>query len=195
MDDFYAFLICDDNIRNVMKDKTMVFRKTFLNNHMTQSMLNTKMLGVTSLFAFFVLAISFSSFAYAQDHDDAHNYVTSITPIDATTGLEKTIITFTVPEDNTYPWGYIEGKIKNHVPNHPVIIQIYDNDDLDVTGNNIGAVHFTQTNVDGDGSYDYRFRISDNQDGNVVNFFEGQYTVKIFSVVYLGDDNSDFNTV
>jgi len=110
---------------------------------------------------------------------------TTIIPLDATTAIEKTIIQMNVPEDNTLPWAFVEGKVANHVPNYPVIIQIYDNDDQQVSGNNVGAVHFAQTQLNSDGEYEYKFRVSDSRDNITVNIFEGDYTVKIFKVVYL----------
>lgn len=110
---------------------------------------------------------------------------TTIIPLDATTAIEKTTIQMNVPQGNTLPWGFVEGRVANHVPDYPVIIQIFDNDDDQVSGNNVGAVHFAQTQLGPNGEYEYRFRVADNQDGNVVNFFEGDYTVKIFKVVYL----------
>ena len=141
---------------------------------------------ILSLFALVILPISVT-------HSYAINDVqTTISPIDSSIGLEKTTLTFTIPEDNTYPWAFIEGKIKNAVPDYPVIIQIYDDNLQSTNGNNNGAVHFAQTNVNADGSYQYRFRVSDMQDGNVVNFFEGKYIVKIFKVVFL---NPDLNVI
>jgi len=110
---------------------------------------------------------------------------TTIIPLDATIAIEKTTIQMNVPQGNTLPWGFVEGRVVNHVPDYPVIIQIFDNDDNQVSGNNVGAVHFAQTQLGPNGEYEYRFRVADNQDGNIVNFFEGDYTVKIFKVVYL----------
>jgi len=110
---------------------------------------------------------------------------TTTIPLDATTAIEKTTIQMNVPEDNTLPWAFVEGKVANHVPNYPVIIQIYDNDDQQVSGNNVGAVHFAQTQLTSDGEYEYKFRVTDSRDNTLVNIFEGDYTVKIFKVVYL----------
>ncbi len=110
---------------------------------------------------------------------------TTTIPLDATTAIEKTTIQMNVPEDNTLPWAFVEGKVANHVPNYPVIIQIYDNDDQQVSGNNVGAVHFAQTQLNSDGEYEYKFRVTDSRDNTLVKIFEGDYTVKIFKVVYL----------
>ena len=110
---------------------------------------------------------------------------TTIIPLDAIAAIEKTTIQMNVPEDNTLPWAFVEGKVANPVPNYPVIIQIYDNDDQQISGNNVGAVHFAQTQLNSDGEYEYKFRVLDSRDNTIVNIFEGDYTVKIFKVVYL----------
>ena len=67
----------------------------------------------------------------------------NITPLDASTGIEKTITSFSVPKNNKLPWGFVEGKIANPVEGHPVIIQIFKNGD---------PVHFAQTDVNEDGT-------------------------------------------
>ena len=110
---------------------------------------------------------------------------TIIIPLDAITAIEKTTIQMNISDDNTLPWAFVEGKVANPVPNYPVIIQIYDNDDQQISGNNVGAVHFAQTQLNSDGEYEYKFRVLDSRDNTIVNIFEGDYTVKIFKVVYL----------
>lgn len=107
---------------------------------------------------------------------------TTITPIDSSTGLEKTIVPFHAPKENKLPWGFVEGKIANPVDGYPVIIQIYKNGE---------AVHFAQTDVKKDGSYEYKFRVRDVTNDVVTKIFDGDYTVKIFKVVYL-DKRSTF---
>jgi hypothetical protein len=107
---------------------------------------------------------------------------TTITPIDSSTGLEKTIVPFHAPRENKLPWGFVEGKIANPVEGYPVIIQIYKNGE---------AVHFAQTDVKKDGSYEYKFRVRDVTNDVVTKIFDGDYTVKIFKVVYL-DKSSTF---
>ena len=109
---------------------------------------------------------------------------TEVISIDGNIGIEKTTLTFSVPNDNNLPWAFVEGKIANPVLDYPVIIQIYDNDDQ-ITGNDVGAVHFAQANVSEDGTYEYKFRVKDIDGEKIVNIFEGDYTVKIFKVVYL----------
>jgi len=108
---------------------------------------------------------------------DEQKSVTQIIPIDGTIGIEKTVVTLHASSDNTLPWGFVEGKITNHVSEYPVIIQIYDNDGE--------AVHFAQSNVDADGTYEYKFRVLSVTDGKVIKIFDGDYTVNIFKVVYL----------
>jgi hypothetical protein len=115
----------------------------------------------------FAVLISTMNFAFAE---------TIVTPLDSSTGLEKTIVPFSAPKNNKLPWGFVEGKIANPVEGHPVIIQIYKNGE---------AVHFAQTDVNEDGTYEYKFRVRDVTNDKVTRIFEGDYTVKIFKVVYL----------
>ena len=109
---------------------------------------------------------------------------TEITQLDNLIGIEKTTLSFNVSESNSLPWAFVEGKIDNHVPDFPVIIQIFDTNTT-IIGNNIGAVHFAQTSVNSDGSYEYKFRVQTLDGDTANNIFEGNYTVKIFKVVYL----------
>jgi len=108
---------------------------------------------------------------------DEQKSVTQIIPIDGTIGIEKTVVTLHASSDNKLPWGFVEGKITNHVSEYPVIIQIYDNEGE--------AIHFAQTNVEEDGSYEYRFRVLSMDNDEMIKIFEGDYTVNIFKVVYL----------
>lgn len=89
--------------------------------------------------------------------------------------LEKKTISMHIPLDNKLPWGFVEGKIANPVEGYPVIIQIYKDGK---------PVHFAQTDVKEDGSYEYRFRVRNVDGDNVINIFQGDYTVKIFRTVY-----------
>lgn len=109
---------------------------------------------------------------------------TEITPIINSMGIEKTTLHMYVSKDNKLPWGFVEGNISNHVTGYPVIIQIFDNDEI-IRGNSVGAVHFAQTPVNEDGSYEYKFRVLDSNQGQITKIFDGGYTVKIFKVVYL----------
>ncbi|MFM7795390.1 MAG: hypothetical protein ACKO7N_01350 [Candidatus Nitrosotenuis sp.] len=101
---------------------------------------------------------------------------TSLTPINSSIGLEKTVVPFSAPKDNKLPWGFVEGKVANPVEGHPVIIQIFKNGE---------PVHFAQTPVKEDGSYEYKFRVRDVTGTKVTRIFEGDYVVKIFKVVHL----------
>ena len=96
----------------------------------------------------------------------------------AGTALEKTSLYFHAPADNVLPWGYVEGRVANHVPGHPVIIQMYADDG--------SAVHFAQVDVSADGSYEYKFRVRNvGPDGAATHLFSGDYTVAVYKVVYL----------
>ncbi len=103
------------------------------------------------------------------------NQVT-VTPIDAEVSLEKTTTTMSVPQDNTLPWGTIKGEASDVAERYPIIIQFYQGED---------PVHFAQVDAKGDGSYEYKFRVRnlDLDTGEVVNIFQGDYTVKIYKVI------------
>jgi len=109
---------------------------------------------------------------------------TEVTPINNSIGIEKTTLQMYVSQDNKLPWGFVEGKISHHVTGYPVIIQIFDNNEI-ITGNSVGAIHFAQTPVNEDGSYEYRFRVLDSGQGQITRIFDGSYNIKIFKVVYL----------
>lgn len=120
---------------------------------------------------------------------------TELLPLNDSIGLEKTTLLMHVPKNNHLPWGYVEGKIANPVLEYPVIIQIYDVDDYEELQvdkfekenlvDKIGAVHFAQTNVNNDGTYEHKFRVLGYDENGKKNYFEGEYIVKIFKVVYL----------
>lgn len=138
---------------------------------------------------FGVLLISFSIPAFAHPHpgtltineEHTHDTQTEIIPLSATIGLEKTSLMFHAPSDNVLPWGFVEGKIANHVAEYPVIIQMFSQGE---------ATHFAQTDVDEDGTYEYKFRVRSVDDGEVVSSFLGDYTVVIYKVVYLNSNLS-----
>ncbi|MCY4489894.1 MAG: hypothetical protein OXC46_00335 [Thaumarchaeota archaeon] len=96
------------------------------------------------------------------------------TTLDDSFSMEKITTTMTIPENNTLPWGHVYGSVNNHADGYPVIIQIYQGDD---------PVHFAQTEVNNDGTYDYQFRVRNVVDNQTINVFEGDYTVMIFKVV------------
>ena len=107
--------------------------------------------------------------------EPSQNSVT-ITPINEEISMKKTTTTMTVPSDNTLPWGTVIGGASEYVERYPVIIQFYQAGD---------PVHFAQVDVKGDGSYEYKFRVQslDSNTGEIVNVFEGDYTVNIFRVI------------
>jgi len=134
-----------------------------------------------------ILIFSTSTIAFAHPHSgqiliDNHNHEpqTEYIPLNGIIGIEKTSLIFHTPENNSLPWGFVEGKIANHVEGYPVIIQIFKDDE---------AVHFAQTGVDEDGSYEYKFRVLNIEDENTNKIFDGDYHVTIFKVVYLDQNN------
>ena len=100
----------------------------------------------------------------------------TVTPINEEISLQKTVTTMSIPENNKLPWGAVVGEASDYVERYPVIIQMYKGED---------PIHFSQVDVRGDGSYEYKFRVGslDLSTGEFVNTFEGDYTVKIFRVI------------
>lgn len=109
------------------------------------------------------------------------NHVTTSSSI----RIEITTIPMYISEDNTLPWGYVEGKIENAATDYPVIIHIAKNDKTDVESDKTIIVkeHFAITKVNGDGTYHYKFRLI-NVDGNSISKFQGDYTVEIIKPVH-----------
>ena len=99
---------------------------------------------------------------------------------DGDTSLVQTTISMNIPSDNILPWGFVEGVFENHASGFPVIIQIYQNDE---------AIHFAQTNVEDNGSYEYKFRVRNIDGDKVINVFEGDYEVRIFKTVNLNSNS------
>lgn len=130
------------------------------------------------------LVLSTSVISNTNSFAEPIDSTTEITPINNSMGVEKTTLQMYISKDNKLPWGYVEGKISNPVADYPVIIQIFDNDEI-IKGNSVGAVHFAQTPVNENGSYEYKFRVLDSDQGQITKIFDGSYTVKIFKVVYL----------
>jgi hypothetical protein len=89
--------------------------------------------------------------------------------------LEKSIVYMNIPADNKLPFGCVWGKVTNAVPGYPVVVQIYQNGK---------PVYFAQVDVQSDGSYEHYFRIKSVDGNNVINIFQGDYTVDIFKTVY-----------
>jgi len=94
--------------------------------------------------------------------------------------LTKTVIPMHISPDNTLPWGFIEGTVENHAEGYPVILQIYQNGE---------AIHFAQTDVNEDGTYEYQFRARNVDGDNTVNIYKGDYEVKIFKSVQITGKN------
>ena len=94
--------------------------------------------------------------------------------------LTETVVAMSISSDNTMPWGFVEGAIENHSEGHPVILQIYQNYE---------PVHFAQTSVNEDGTYEYKFRVKNVDGNNVVNVYEGDYEVKIFKSIQITGKN------
>jgi hypothetical protein len=94
--------------------------------------------------------------------------------------LTKTVVPMTISSYNTMSWGFIEGTVENHAEGYPVIVQIYQNDE---------PVHFAQTDVNEDGTYEYKFRARNIDGDNVVNVYEGDYEVKIFKSLQITGKN------
>jgi len=128
----------------------------------------------------FLIASIMTVFAIMMVPNDisAHTSQNSITvtPINEEISLQQTTTTMSIPQDNKLPWGSVVGAASNYVERYPVIIQMYKGED---------PVHFSQVDVKGDGSYEYKFRVGsiDSDTGEFVNIFEGDYTVKIFRVI------------
>jgi hypothetical protein len=100
----------------------------------------------------------------------------SVKPINEKFSLETTITTLSVPENNTLPWGTVNGAASDVVERYPVIIQFYKGNE---------PVHIAQVDTKGDGSYEYKFRVTniDHNTGEFTEIFHGEYTVKIFKVI------------
>jgi hypothetical protein len=100
----------------------------------------------------------------------------NVKPINEKVSLETTTVTLSVPENNTFSWGTVNGPASDYAERYPVIIQFYKGDE---------AVHIAQVDVKGDGSYEYEFRVRnlDHNTGEFTDIFHGEYTVKIFRVI------------
>ncbi len=124
-------------------------------------------------------AFAHPHFGQVMINGHTHEPQTEIIPLNGIIGLEKSTVFFHAPQDNALPWGFVEGKVANYVEGYPVIIQIFKDND---------AVHFAQTNVGTDGTYEYKFRVLSSDNISTNKIFEGNYSVKIFKVVYLNQN-------
>ena len=95
--------------------------------------------------------------------------------------LTQTVVPMTISQDNTMPWGFIEGTVENYAEGYPVIVQIYQNEK---------PIHFAQTDINEDGTYEYKFRARNIDGDNVVNIYEGDYEIKIFKSIQITGKNS-----
>ncbi len=127
-----------------------------------------------TIIALAVFATLLSVAAISPTFAEKQQSVTEVIPIDDSLAIEKTTLTMNIPSNNKLPFGSVWGKIDNAAVEYPVIIQIYKGKD---------AYHFAQTNVNEDGSYEYRFRVLDSNSDRTLKIFEGDYTVKIFKVI------------
>ena len=107
----------------------------------------------------------------------ADSEVIVISPINDENSLQKTIATMYIPENKSLSWGAVKGEASDYVERYPVIIQFFKGDE---------PVHVAQVKVKGDGSYEYKFKIrnTDQNTGEIIDIFEGKYTVKIFKVIH-----------
>ena len=105
---------------------------------------------------------------------------TTVLSINDGVQLTETVVSMSISPENTLPWGFIEGTVENHAEGFPVIVQIYQNDE---------PIHFAQTDVNEDGTYEYKFRARNIDGDNVVNVYEGDYEVKIFKSIQITGQN------
>ena len=134
--------------------------------------MNTSLIMILGLFVLLPTILLSPTFA------DQTNQIMST---DADSALIKTTISMNIPSNNELPWAFIEGTFENHVDGIPVVIQIYQDGE---------AVHFAQTDVNDDGSYEYKFWIRSVDNDRIINVFEGDYDVKIFQAVKLKSELS-----
>ena len=137
----------------------------------------TLVTGIFSVVMFFALSTSYS---FAETTDTI--------PLEDEFLLEKTTTTLNVLKDNTLPWATVKGTIDDPAQGYPVIIQFFDESNLDE------PIHVAQVDVKGDDTYEYKFRVRnvDLDTGIATNIFEGNYTVKIFKVV---NSQNSLNTI
>ncbi|WP_428323870.1 hypothetical protein [Nitrosopumilus sp.] len=125
---------------------------------------------------FLAIIASFAVLMFPSEAIAENSETTTITPINGEISLQKTVTKMIVPEGNTLPWGFVTGGPSEYAERHPVIIQFFDEaNDL---------VHVAQVDVKGDGSYEYKFRVTSiDESGNMEKAFEGEYTVMIYRVI------------
>ncbi len=125
-----------------------------------------------------IVIISLFSISFADEQISN----TRIIPIDETIAIEKTTLFFHAPEEPSHYWGYVEGKIANHVPGFAVVIQMFNEEE--------NFPRYSQVDVNENGYYEYKFRVKNFHDGELVWKMEGDYRITIFKVVYLDPRNN-----
>ena len=135
--------------------------------------MKTKIAVFSGLFVLVAMIGMSPSFAHEESH-------TEILSTNDGIQLTKTTISMHISPDNTLPWGFIEGTVANHADGFPVIVQIYQNNE---------PFHFAQTDVNEDGTYEYKFRAKNVNGENTVNIYEGDYEVRIFKSIQIAGTN------
>lgn len=136
-------------------------------------------LGLFSAILLFAVGTPYSTAESATNAMQESQNETLYIPLDATTSIEKTTLGINISPENTLPWAFVNGVIENPVQGYPVIIQFFNESNLD------DPVHIAQVDVEEDGSYEYKFRVRDVdlETGKATNIFEGDYMIKVFKVV------------
>ena len=119
----------------------------------------------------------------SEINDLAYEPTTTVVPLNNKIAIEKTILYFHAPEEPSHYWGYVEGTIANHVPDFAVVIQMINEEET--------FPRYGQVDVNENGYYEYKFRVKNTQDGELVWKMEGDYRITIFKVVHL-DPKSNF---
>lgn len=134
---------------------------------------------ISAFFVLLTIVIPFNTLFAEVEQSETTAPTTTIIPLNDELSIEKTTMTLVIPENNTLPWAFVEGKIENSSSDYPVIIQFFN----DESGDN--PMHVAQTNINDDGTYEYKFRVKDVniQTGQTIDIFEGTYTVKVFKVI------------
>ncbi len=101
---------------------------------------------------------------------------TTITELNENSIIKTTTAVLSIPENNTHPFGYIQGKVVDAAEGHPVILQIYKSLEE-------GPIHVAQVELKDDNTFEYSFRILNIDDGITTHLYEGDYFVKVIKVV------------
>ena len=144
-------------------------------NSITNQNIKLKQAQNTIIFASVIL--TFVMLFYTPNASADSSEVVTTSPINDELSLQKTIAIMHIPEDKSLAWGAVKGEASDYVERYPIIIQFFKGDE---------PVHVAQVKVKGDGSYEYKFKIrnTDQNTGEIVDIFEGEYTVKIFKVIH-----------